>query len=175
MRRLAAAVWSTLWLLALLIGPPWGLVAVFGVPVPPRHPLQPLYLREWIAWLAVLLLWAVWLGLLVIVALQVSTAVRRLRMPTLRLVSPPEGLLAGLVGALVAAYTTAASRGTAPAPPPAAAATPPPPAVGHQTPAGSAVVHGAGTAMGRQPDEAGPPPVAGWDTRGSRTSRATSI
>ena len=97
MRRALAAVWSGLWLVAIVAGPPWVLVAVFGAPWP-RHPPEQPYLREWLASAALLLLWAVWLVLLVLVALQVTAALRRLRMPHVRVAEPPEGLLAGLVG-----------------------------------------------------------------------------
>src|SRR5205085_4732105 len=70
-RRLAAAVWSALWLLVMLVGLPWVLVVVFGMPFP-RHPPQQPYLHEWIISGAALLLWMVWLGLLVMVGMQVG-------------------------------------------------------------------------------------------------------
>src|SRR6266545_1421092 len=128
-RRMLAALWVGCWLAALLVGLPWGLVALFGLPVPHHPPQQP-YLREWITVAVLLVAWLVWLVLLTLVGLEVRAALRRLRMPHLRLASPPQGLLSGLVGAAVVALTTAASRGTAPAAPPPAVAAPAPPPPG---------------------------------------------
>src|SRR2546427_6951731 len=59
MRRLAAGLWSGLWLLVMLAGLPWGLVVLFGWPVPDQPPDQP-HLREWILATAVLTGWLVW-------------------------------------------------------------------------------------------------------------------
>jgi DNA-binding SARP family transcriptional activator len=176
-RRLAAALWSGLWLVALLAGPPWALLALFGDPLP-RHPPQQPYLREWIASAAVLLLWTVWLIMLALVGMQIRAAVRRPRMPRLRLADPPEGLLAGLVGAVVTAYATAASRGTVPAAPPPAAAQPAPAAPAttpaDATPLGTAP---AGAAAGgtRAADraESGRPPKAHPTTDSPPDSLAT--
>ena len=128
-RRMLAALWALCWLAALLVGLPWALVALFGLPVPHHPPQQP-YLREWITVAVLLAAWLVWLLLLTLVGLEVRAALRRLRMPHLRLASPPQGLLSGLVGAAVVALTTAASRGTAPAAPPPAVAAPAPPPPG---------------------------------------------
>ncbi len=127
-RRLLAALWLGLGLGLMLAGIPVVLVAIFGMPLP-RHPPQQPYLREWISSAAVLLLWLIWAVLLAMAWLHLRAALRRLRMPHLRLADPPEGLLAGLVSAAVVAASTAGSRGTiaAPAPPATAAPAPPPP------------------------------------------------
>ena len=142
MRRLAAAVWSGFWLLAMLVAPPWVLTAWFGWPFP-RHPPERPYLHEWITASGVLFGWLLWLGLLTIIGVQIIAAVRRIRMPQLRLANPPEGFLTGLIGALVVALTSAASRGTLtalpPAPPVPAVSTPPLSAVNAGTPAHSEV------------------------------------
>src|SRR5262249_21084543 len=119
-KRLLAGVWSGLCLTVLLVGPPWGLVLWFGNPLP-RDPPDPQYLHEWIIASGLLLAWGLWLGFAVLVGWHVRTALRQIRLPHLRLARPPEGVLAGLVGAVVVASTTAASRGTVPAVPPAPA------------------------------------------------------
>jgi len=125
-----AGLWLAVVLAAMLAGLPWILVRLFGMPFP-RHPPQQPYLHEWIASAAVLAGWLLWLVLVALVGLQVRAAVHRVRLPRPHLADPPEGLLAGLLGAAVVAFTTAGSRGAMPAPPVPAAAAPTPPLAGH--------------------------------------------
>src|SRR6266545_2554969 len=106
-RRLLAALWLGLGLGLTLAGLPVVLVALFGVPLP-RHPPQQPYLREWISSAAVLLLWLVWLVLLAMVGLHLRDPAV-VAATTAALTQLPEGLLAGLVSAVVVAATTAGS------------------------------------------------------------------
>jgi hypothetical protein len=125
-KRLLQAVWSALWLAALLIAPPVALAVWFGNPLP-RHLPDRLYLHEWIISCGLLAAWGMWLGLVALIAWHIRLAVRPPHMPDLRMANPPEGLLAGLVGAAVVAFTTVASRGSAaPVPPVPAVAVPQP-------------------------------------------------
>ncbi len=71
-----------------------------------------------------------WLVLLAMVGLHLRATARRVRLPHPRIANPPEGLLAGLVSAVVVAAATAGSRGGVPAPPPVAVDAPGPPTGG---------------------------------------------
>ncbi len=110
------ALWTAGWLVVLLVGMPYALLARVGIRVP-RHPPQEENLREWIVLLAVLFLWMIWLLLLALVGLHVRATVHWVRLRHLHLANPPEGLAAGLLGAAVVAFTTAGSRGTISTPP----------------------------------------------------------
>jgi hypothetical protein len=109
-------LWLATVLTVMLAGLPLVLVVLFGMPFP-RHPPQHAYLHEWIVSSVVLALWLLWLVLLTLVVRQVAAALRRVRLPHPQLANPPEGLLAGLVGATIMAGSTVGSRGTLPAPP----------------------------------------------------------
>jgi DNA-binding SARP family transcriptional activator len=83
----------------------------------PRHPPEEEYLHDWIRLMIVVALWAIWLLLLVLVGLHVRATVGRIRIRRLQMANPPEGFAAGLLGAVVVAFTTAGSRGTISTPP----------------------------------------------------------
>jgi DNA-binding SARP family transcriptional activator len=127
-KRRADALSSAFWLLVFLVGLPWALVRFVGRPFPAHLPtwaelrfvldqtgLSGLS-RRGVVDIFAILMWALWAVLLWVVLAEIVRAIRRIRMPQMRLAAPPRGILAGLIGAVVVAVTTAASRGATPAP-----------------------------------------------------------
>ncbi|GIF98330.1 hypothetical protein Cci01nite_34240 [Catellatospora citrea] len=122
LRQLVSGIGSLVGLLLLLVGLPLALVEFIGWPLPRQWPTS----EQWLDWgrqpLTTEFLvkamacagWLIWALILTALAAEIVARVARVDLPRLRLATPVQTVVAGLVSAIVIALTSAAARASAP-------------------------------------------------------------